>query len=60
MFVVDVKKKELASDKLKVIARTRFDQWKDGRDYNAPHQTWATSKKPSWGGYFLVNWRKPR
>ena len=53
--MVDVKRVELASDKQKVVDRTRFDQWKDGRDYDASHQTWATSKKPSWGGYFPKN-----
>ena len=53
--MVDVKRVELASDKQKVVDRTRFDQWKDGRDYDAPHPSGAASKKASRGGYFLVN-----
>ena len=37
---IDVDRVELAIYKLKNMARTWFDQWKEGRDYDAPHPSW--------------------
>ena len=37
---IDFDRLELAIYKLKNMARTWFDQWKEGRDYDAPHPCW--------------------
>ena len=37
---IDVDSAELAIYKLKNMARTWFDQWKEGRDEDAPHPSW--------------------
>ena len=41
MHVVDVERFELAAYQLKGVARSSFDQRKDGRIEDAPHPSWA-------------------
>ena len=38
--VVNAKRVELAAYQLKGVAKTWFDQWKDGRVVDAPHPSW--------------------
>ncbi|WMV38353.1 hypothetical protein MTR67_031738 [Solanum verrucosum] len=41
MHVADTERVELAAYQLKNIARTLFDQWKEGRVKDAPPASWA-------------------
>ena len=41
MRVVGIERVELAAYKLKNVSRTQFDQWKEGKDEDAPHPNWA-------------------
>ena len=52
---IDVDRVELAIYKLKNMARTWFDQWKEGRDEDAPHPSCPILKKLSWGVSFPAN-----
>ena len=41
MHVVGTERVDLDAYLLKNVARTFFDQWKEGKDEDAPHQSWA-------------------
>ena len=41
MHVADTERVKLVPYKLKGIARTWFDQWKQGRDEDSPPASWA-------------------
>ena len=41
MHVVGTERVDLDAYLLKNVARTFFDQWKGGKDEDAPHQSWA-------------------
>ena len=53
MPVVDAVRVELATYQLKNVARTWFDQWKDVRDDDAPHSSWAYFQEAFLGRFFL-------
>ena len=53
MHVSNAERVELAAYKLKNKARTGFDQWKEGRDKDAPHPSWACFKEAFFGHFFL-------
>ena len=55
MHVVGTDRDELAAYQWKILARTWFVQWKDGRAEISPHPSWACLKKPSWGVSFPEN-----
>ena len=40
MHMVGAERVELAAYQVKSVARTLFDQWKDGRAEGAPHPSW--------------------
>ena len=46
MYVVDVERVELDAYQLKSVARTWFDQWKEGRVEDAPIQVGLDLKMP--------------
>ncbi|XP_015086954.1 uncharacterized protein LOC107030064 [Solanum pennellii] len=52
MYVVDVENVELSKYQLKGVARTWFDQWKDGRVEDAPRPSCACFKEAFLGRFF--------
>ena len=52
MHVVDVERVELAIHQLKSVARTWFDQWKEGRAEDAPHPSCACFEEAFLGRFF--------
>lgn len=53
MHVTEAERVELAAYQLKNVARTWFDQWKDVRDDDAPHSSWAYFQEAFLGRFFL-------
>ena len=39
--MVNIERVELTAYQLKSVARNLFDQWKEGRDEDEPHPSWA-------------------
>jgi len=52
MHVTDAERVELAAYQLKNIARTWFDQWKEGRAEDAPPANWACFEEAFLGRFF--------
>ncbi|WMV18322.1 hypothetical protein MTR67_011707 [Solanum verrucosum] len=52
MYVVDTERVKLAAYQLKNVARTWFDQWKEGRAENAPPASWACFEEAFLGRFY--------
>ena len=52
MHVADAERVELDAYQLKNVARTWFDQWKEGRAEDAPPASWAYFEKAFLGHFF--------
>ena len=57
MLVADCDRVELVAYQLKGVARTYFDQWKEGRDEDVPHPSWACFEESFLGSFFPENWK---
>ena len=60
MQVADAERVDLAAYQLKNVATTWFDQWKEGRDENAPHSSWACFEKAFLGRLFPQEWKEAK
>ena len=55
MHVGDAERVEIQTYQTKNISRTWDDKWKEGKDEDAPHLSWAYLKKLFWGVSFPEN-----
>ena len=55
MHAIDIEIVELSAYQLKNVSRTWFDQWKEGRDDDATHPSWAYFEKAFLGHFFAKN-----
>ena len=52
MHVANAEGVKIAAYKLKIQARTCFDQWKEGRDKHALHPSWGCLEEVFLGHFF--------
>ena len=57
---IDFDRLELAIYKLKNMARTWFDQWKEGREQDAAHPSWDYFEEDSWCIFSAKNGKRER
>ncbi|XP_015078138.1 uncharacterized protein LOC107021936 [Solanum pennellii] len=60
MHVFDDESVELDAYKLKGVDRTWFNQWKDGRAEDAPHQSWSCFEEAFLGKFFPLELRESK
>ena len=60
MYVVDAERVELAAYLLKNVARSSFDQWKEKRDEDAPHPSWAYFKEALLGHFYPLELKEAK
>lgn len=59
IYVINLERVELDAY-LKNVSRTLFEQWKEGRDEDAPHPGWAFFKVANLGHFFPRELKKAK
>ena len=60
MCIIGVEIVELVAYQLKNVARTWFDQWKEGRGEDAPHSIWACFEKAFLGRFIIIEMKESK